>query len=161
MADLELARSRDDRRLYELAGIGTLRFHGWASRGATAEAGGRSWQIARRGLWRTVVEATDVTGTPVGEFRASAMRRGGTLRWAGNEFAVRPASVWRERYALIAGDRELAVLDAKGWGRRPVRVTLDDGDPPEPGLVLFAAFIVKGLAEDTGAAAGASAAAAS
>ena len=74
---------------------------------------------------------------------------------------MRPASVWRERYALIAGDRELAVLDAKGWGRRPVRVTLDDGDPPEPGLVLFAAFIVKGLAEDTGAAAGASAAAAS
>ena len=40
MADLELTRSRDDRRLYELAGLGTLRLEGLFSRRATAEAGG-------------------------------------------------------------------------------------------------------------------------
>ena len=61
--------------------------------------------------------------------------------------------------ALADGDRELATFDGKGWGRRPVRVTIG-GEASEPGLVLFAAFVVRGLAEDasTAAAAGSTAA---
>ena len=52
-----------------------------------------------------------------------------------------------------------AIFEAKGWGRRPVKVTIDESAPVEPGLLLFAAFVVKGLAEDAaGAAAGAAAA---
>ena len=38
MADVELTRSPDDRRLYVLAGVGTLRLEGWSSRNATAAA---------------------------------------------------------------------------------------------------------------------------
>jgi hypothetical protein len=45
MADLELTRTRGDRRLDALEGIGTLRLTGWASRNATAEAGGASWRM--------------------------------------------------------------------------------------------------------------------
>ena len=57
-------------------------------------------------------------------------------------------------------DRELAVLDGKGWGSRPVAVSVDDPAAVEAGLLLFAAFVVRGLAEDANAAAGAGASAA-
>ena len=100
------------------------------------------------------LEATDAASIAVGKFEPRGLRRGGTVRWAGREFALRPASSWRERYALAEGERELAILDGKGWGRRPVTVTLDDPDAADRGLLLFAAFIVRGLAEDAGAAAG-------
>jgi hypothetical protein len=159
MVDLELTRTPGDRRLYTLAGVGTLRLGGFASRTATAEAAGTSWRIARRGFWRRRIEATDATGTPAGEFEPRTLRRGGTVRWGGRELELRPASSWRERYALADGTREIAVLDGKGWGRRPVKVTLDDSDAVEPGLLLFATFVVRGLAEDAGSAAGATAAA--
>ena len=77
---------------------------------------------------------------------------GGALQWGGRDFELRPASWWKERYALVDGDRELAVLDGKGWGKRPVRITVERQDLVEPGLLLFAAFVVRGLAEDASAA---------
>jgi hypothetical protein len=158
MADLELTRTSGGRRIYALDGIGTLRLQGFASRGATAEAAGASWRIARRGFWQRRIEAIDAAGTVVGEFEPRGLLRGGTVRWAGRQLALRPASNWRERYALADGERELVVLDGKGWGRRPVKVTIDDSEAVEPGLLLFAAFVVRGLAEDAGSAAGAGAA---
>ena len=158
MTDLELKGTPGDRRLYTLEGVGTLRLQGLASRTATAEAGGKSWTIARRGFWQRLIEATDASGTAVGEFEPRSLRRGGTLRWAGREFALRPASSWRERYALASDQRELAVLDGKGWGRRPVKITVDDPEAVEPGLLLFTSFIVRGLAENAGGGAGAGAA---
>ena len=82
------------------------------------------------------------------------------MRWAGRELTLRPASSWRERYALADGDRELAVLEGKGWGKRPVKVIVDDAETVEPGLLLFATFVVRGLAEAASAAAGAGASAA-
>jgi hypothetical protein len=161
MIDLELTRSPEDRRLYTLAGIGTLRLEGWASRRAIAQAGSDSWRIARRGFWHRAIEAADAAGTAVGSFEPRTLHRGGTVRWGDRELALRPASMWRERYALASGERELAILDGKGWGKRPVRVTVEDPAELEPGLLLFAAFVVRSLAEDAGtAAAGASAAAA-
>lgn len=160
MADLELTRTPNDRRLYALDGLGTLRLQGFASRGAIAEADGRRWRIGRRGFWRRSVEATDETGIAAGEFEPRGLRRGGTVRWDGCELELRPASSWRERYALADGERELALFDGKGWGRRPVRVTVEDLADIDPGLLLFAAFVVRGLAEDASAAASAGASAA-
>jgi hypothetical protein len=58
------------------------------------------------------VEATDGAGRTVGQFRARSVRRGGTLRWIDRELMLRPASRWRERYALADGDHELAVFEA-------------------------------------------------
>ena len=151
MRDLELTRTRSDRRLYALDGVGTLRLHGWMGRSATAEAGSRTWGFARRGLFRAVVEATDATGAAAGEFAANGLRRGGVLRWGARELELRPASMWRERYALADGAQELATFSAKGWGSRPVTVSVDGAAAVEPGLLLFAAFVVHGLAEDAGA----------
>jgi hypothetical protein len=124
------------------------------------ERGGRSrrgLRIARRGFWQRRIDATDQTGTAVGEFEPRSLRRGGALRLGDREFALRPASSWRERYALVDGDRELALLDGTSWGRRPVKITVDDTEAVEPGVLLFATFVVRGLAEDTGTAAGAGA----
>jgi hypothetical protein len=82
------------------------------------------------------------------------------VRWARRNLTLRPASAWRERYALVDDDRELAIFSGKGWGRRPVSVAVDESAALDPGLVLFTAFVVRGLAEDAsaGAAAGTTAA---
>lgn len=157
MNELELTRTPEDRRFYVLEGVGTIRLQGLFARAATAEAGGRSWRFARRGFTRRQMEATDETGSVVGEFSPRAVRRGGTVRWSGRELVLRPASSWRERYALVEGERELAVLDGKGWGRRPVQVTVDDPEAVAPDLLLFAVFIVRGLAEDASGSSGAAA----
>ena len=156
MADLELKRSPDDRRLYALEGVGTVRVEGWRSPRATAETGSRSWHFTRHGFWRRAVEATDAFGGNAGTFQPRGRRRGsragrsGTLTWSGREFALRPSGTGRERFALIDGDREIVVVDGQGWGRQPVRVTADDPAELDPGLLLFSAFVVQGLADDSG-----------
>jgi len=159
MRELELTRAADDRRRYVLDGVGALAFGGWFSRTATAEAGGRSWSITRRGVLRRVVEMTDDAGMVAGTFRANSLRRGGTVRWEDRELELRAASAWRERYALTDGDRELALLDGKGWGKRPVKISVGEPDAVSAPLLLLAAFVVRGLADDAGAAAGGTAAA--
>jgi hypothetical protein len=100
------------------------------------------------------IAARDAEGREVGEFEPNRLRRGGALRWDGRELRLRPASAWRERYALADGEHELALFDGKGWGSRPVKVSVDDLGAVDPGLLLFAAFVVRSLAEDAGAAAG-------
>jgi len=97
MPELELTRTREDRNLYALAGVGTLRLKGWLSRTATAEAGDRSYEIGKRGLFAPVTEATDAAGSVVGTFRGRTIKRGGTLTWNGREYTLRPASLLRER----------------------------------------------------------------
>jgi hypothetical protein len=161
MAELELTRTAEDRRLFALDGVGTLRLEGWGSPRATADTGARSWHFARRGLWRRAIDATDSFGGMAGTFEPARKRRGGTLNWIDDELVLRPASMWRERYALAEGDHELAVLDGKDWGKRPVRVNVEDLDEIDPGLLLFATFVVRGLVVDAGAAAAAAAAATS
>jgi hypothetical protein len=157
MTELELTRTSGDRRLYALEGIGTVRLEGLFSNSATAEAAGSRWQINRRGFWRREIEATDAAGAVMGEFVPRDIRRGGTLRWGGRELTLRPVSPLRERYSLSEGDRDFILLDGKGWGRRPVKITLTEPEAIEPGLVLFAAFVVHRLAANSSASAGAAA----
>ncbi|HEV7804864.1 MAG TPA: hypothetical protein VGO81_07880 [Solirubrobacteraceae bacterium] len=161
MAELELTRTAEDRRLFALEGVGTLRLEGWGSPRATAETGVRSWHFARRGYWRRGIDATDAFGGMAGTFEPARKRRGGALHWVDDDLVLRPASMWRERYALADGDRELVVLDSKDWGKRPLRVTVEDLDEIDPGLLLFATFVVRGLTVETGAAAAAAAGATS
>lgn len=152
MIELALTRSSGDRRRFELDGIGTLRLGGWASRWATAEAGERRWGLARRGLWRSRIEATDPAGSVVGTFVGRSLKRGGTLRWGEHEYVLEPDSNWTEHYALGDADRRLAVLEGRGWGKRPVRIDVADRSAIDPGLLLFTAFVVRALAEDATAA---------
>ena len=153
MGEIELTRSPGDRRLYELAGVGTLRVAGWTSRSATAEAAAQRWELGRRGVFSSAMEAIDAAGAVAGEFKGRALRRGGTLIWGARELELRPSSMWKERYALADGERELATIEGKGWGKRPVKVTVEDAAGAlDPGLLLFAVYVVRALAEDAAAA---------
>jgi len=152
VTDTELTRVQGERRCYSLAGVGTLRLEGFTGRRATADARGRSWQFGRSGFWQRSIEATDLAGIVVGAFEPRTWRGGGTLRWGGRELHLRPASAWRSRYAVADGESELAVLEGKGWDKRPVKVTTLDTEL-DPGLLLFAVFVVRTLAEDASAAA--------
>jgi hypothetical protein len=158
MAELALTRKSGDRRRYDLEGVGTLRLGGWASRWATAECGLLRWGFARRGVFRSVIEATEPEGRVVGSFEGRSLRRGGTLRWDEREYVLKPDSAWREHYALLDGDEQLATLEGKGWGKRPVRVEVADIARIDHGLLLFAAFVVRALAQDASSAAGGAAA---
>jgi hypothetical protein len=131
-----------------------LRFGGLLSRRATAATGGTVWSLRRVGLWRTTIEASDASGTAIGVFRPRSLRRGGTINWEGREFELRTASAWRERYALVEDDLELALLDAKNWGKQPVTIEIADPMLVPPGLLLFAAFTARQLADDASATAG-------
>jgi len=144
---LQLTPAPADRRLYVLNGIGTLRLTGWASRTATAEAGGLAWQMTHRGLLQPVIEASDAAGAIAGEYRGRA-HRGGVLRWVGRELAVRPDSLWPDRYVLVEDDRRLATIEGRGWGRRPLSLRVDGAAEIEPGLLLFAVFVAGTLAQN-------------
>jgi hypothetical protein len=161
MPELDLTRTPGDKRLYTLDGVGTLRLRGWTGRPATAEttAGDRSWELAHRGIFQTRIEAADAAGTPIAAYEPRTFRRGGALTWQDREYGLRPASAWKERYALTDGDRELAVIEGKGWGKRPVKVDVGDVTSLPPGLLLFAVYVVRALAENAQAATGASVAA--
>lgn len=154
MSQLALTRTPGNRRRFELEGVGVLRLGGWASRWATAEVGERRWGLARRGLWRSRIEATDPAGSVVGRFEGRSLKRGGTLRWEERDYVLEPDSTWTQHYALVDGEHRLALLEGCGWGKRPVRIDVDD-DAIDPGLLLFTAFVVRALAEDATASAGA------
>jgi hypothetical protein len=161
IAELELTRSKDDRRLYELGPLGSLRLEGVFARRATATSAGRTWRIGRRGLFGSHIYALGSGDAVVGEFDPRAIRRGGELRWNGQSFELRPASAWRERYALAVSDQEVALFEGKGWGSRPVKVEILLPERVEPGLMLFAAFVVRSVADDASSSAGGSVAATS
>jgi hypothetical protein len=145
--ELELVRSKGDRRLYELADVGTLRLEGIFGRSAIAEADSERWTLRRR-LWTSGIDASDGTGATVGEFTTKLFGSGGKLHWRGREFTLRRASVWRERYALVEGERELVLFDVKPWGRRPVFVRVEPAAQVDSGLLLFAVFVVRVVAAD-------------
>jgi hypothetical protein len=111
--------------------------------------------MGRSGFWTRSMDAVREGGAVVGEYDGRSIRRGGELRWDGRSYELRPASKWRERYALAVGDVEVAVIEGKGWGRKPVKVEILRPEAVEPGLLLFAVFVVRSLAEDADSAAAA------
>jgi hypothetical protein len=151
MATLQLTRSGDDQRLYALDGLGTLRLdspEGQRSRLATAAAGERRWHLAHVGPFMNTIHAVDATGAVVGRYDDAGIREGGGLLWSRRTFALRCASRWKDRYALVEGENEIAMISARTWGTRPARVVGDDLGALDPGLVLFATFVVRVLAEE-------------
>jgi len=151
-----LVRVPGARRRYEISGVGRLQLEGWASRRATAEAAVGSWHLSR-GWGRRGAQAT-AAGAVVGTFhRGSLFRRGGSLTWGMRSLELRSTSAWRQRFGLREDDRDLVILTGSGRGKRPVTLAFGDGATIEPGLLLFAAFLVLGFAQDANAGAGAAA----
>src|SRR3954454_10719509 len=80
---------------------------------------------------------------------SSPGRSGAAACCAGARASSRSGPWACERYVLSEADRDLAHLDAKGWGKRPVRISLavDPGEL-DSGVLLYTAFIVHQLAGD-------------
>lgn len=152
MADLVLTRT--DKRLYSLEGVGTLRLQKMFWNAAAAEAGDGTWRFVRRGWFRRSIEATDESGRPVGGFEGNrGWRRGGTVRWEGRDFTLRSGSTWRaQRFVFLDGEREVATIEGRTSDKRPVTVSVDDPGALDAGLLLLAAFTVRGLVLDAFAA---------
>jgi hypothetical protein len=155
MVELELIRSPGSRRLYTIEGVGTLRFRGFLLWRASAEASGASWSFRRGGIVRIAIRASGATGVLVGEFAPRALTRGGPLRWEGRELELLPVSKGKQRYALRDQGQDLAVLDAKSFGKRPVRIAVERPDVVDPGLLLFVAFAARQMTDDANASAAA------
>ena len=145
LPELELTRTQDDRQLYALDGVGTLRLWGRFARHGTAEAGGRRWDIGPR---PGPLPGLLADGTPRGTFRRDL--HGGALSWDGRDYALRRLGLvrLRTRYALCAGGSELLRLEYTTWSRRPIAVVAGDPDTLEAGLVLFAVFAARKLGSD-------------
>jgi len=154
MVELELTRASNDRRVYELGAVGSLRLNGWFMRSATARAAGRSFLFTRTSWFSAALAASDDQGLVIGTFRPRGMGRGGVLRWREAEYRLRPVSPIRERYQLAVGDRQLALIEATGWwgwgARRPLKMRVMGRDEVEPGLLLFVAYVVRTLADKAG-----------
>lgn len=152
MVDLELTRSREDRRRFDLPGFGSVRklgLFGSAVEITTAEVVLRT---ERRGVFRTVVEARDQSGAIVGDFRSNALATGGQVRWRGESFELRSERWWGTRYVLTRADRPVLRLRCSGWGgRKPVTVTLEETGT-DPALVLFLTAVVQTVVSDSSSA---------
>ena len=147
MRQTELTVDPADGALWDLPGVGTLRRTDRMSRAATAEAAGRSWEIARFGLVRTGFTSTDETGTVVGEVRNRFSGRSDRLRWGGRDLTLRHDGPRRDGHVLLDGDRRIALLTPKQPGKRALDVLIEDPGA-DPGLLLFAAFVVQACADD-------------
>lgn len=133
---------------------GCFRWEEEFSRWATAEAGPATWSFDRGAFWRRTIVATDAAGAVAGSFDPRALRLGGVLRWGDRALELRPASVWKERYALRRRRTRARGARCQELGRPPVRITVGNPVAVEPGVLLFAAFVVRQLADDASAAAG-------
>jgi hypothetical protein len=149
---LHVRRGNLDRRLFTLGTvsgepIGTMRLHGLASSTATAEAGGASWTFTRRLLSRAA-HATNAAGAEVGTWLPRTFRRGGTFSWEGRPVVLSPNSSWREDYTLLDNGDRVAVVRRPGRCSPSIRLTIETREPV-PGFVLFVAFVVLRIADDS------------
>ena len=144
---LELTPDPAEGRLWVLPGVGTFLRTGRTSRAATAEARGRLWQIVRHGIVRTGFRATDESGAAAGELQNGLTGRSERLRWGGRDLALRWEEPDRNGHVLLDGERRIAVMTPERAGKRPLDVVIEDA-AADPGLLLFAAFIVQAYADD-------------
>jgi hypothetical protein len=141
--ELVLRRSHDDRHRYDVDGVGSLRYGGWASRRAEMRpVDGPALAVAPRGLMSRSADATTAAGEPIGEFaHQRKLTHGGTVEWRGRTLTLRSEAFLTSRYALVDGSSVLLEVRASGWGRTPARAVLG-GELLEPGLVLFTLWLV-------------------
>ena len=149
--ELELRRSHDDRRRYVVDGVGSLRYGSWFSRRAELmPVGGPALTAQPRGVMSRSAVAVTAAGVPVGEFAQSRrLTHGGEVTWRGRSLTLRSEAVLTSRYSLLDGTSVALEVRASGWGRTRARLTLGT-ELLEPGLVLFALWVVQDfLAQDS------------
>lgn len=153
VSELELTEDPADKRRWTLDGVGELHWaKGMFKNGeASLTAGPTTWTLKRSSL-SAKAEALDATGSEAARFEPKgAFSRGGEIITPRGTWALRPASRWKNRYALADGDTELATVETDGWAHRRVTVELADETVPAE-LLLLACWLVRGFAEESAAA---------
>ena len=141
---LVLTRAGDDRRRYDLAGVGSIRRPGLFGRASELRTvTGRALLARPSGLLHLGAEAVDEASGIVGTFsQQGTLRHGGEVVWNGLPHRITSQSSWKYRYELAHHDRSLLEVEARGWGQKPAQVVISDGRV-DPGLVLFTLWLVQ------------------
>src|SRR3954451_3785827 len=147
MTEIELLRSRSDRRRYTLGNLGSLRLNGLFMRSATVETNRETFSVAKTSWTTASVVARNAHGE-IGAFHPRTLRGGGRLIWLEEEYALRHEQPLGETYALLHGEHRLPPLTARGWGGGGVKrpLTMQVADIQDPPLLLFVAYVVRTLA---------------
>lgn len=155
MAERQLMRAADDRRRYDLEGLGSLRKANWYSHDHQARTpDGRSWLFRKRGVVGARSEASQPNGVVVGlTEQRRIFNHGGGLQWYGQRYEVVSDSVWKTRYILRGPRGDLVSVESKGWGKRPATLRLLRPDDIDHGLLLYFTWLVNTFASDDGSAA--------
>jgi hypothetical protein len=153
--ELELKRWFDDRRRFDLDGVGSIRRGGWWSRRAgLLPVQAPPLTAAPQGLMGRAAIVTTADGVTVGRFaQKGVLSHGGELVWRDRQLRVRSEALLTNRYSISDGDTALLEVRATGWGRTPARVSLS-GEAADPGLVLFALWVVQDFIAQDSASAG-------
>ncbi|RYB94376.1 hypothetical protein EUA93_08480 [Nocardioides oleivorans] len=148
MRDLVLVRSADDRRRYDIEGVGSLRRVGLFSRTTLLLPDGDEPLTAQsRVSLSGQAEAVAAGGDVVGEFsEQTLLGHGGEVVWRGRKLRLESGTVLISRYVLRDGRTRLLEVQARGWGDKPADVTLGD-EPVDPGLVLFVLWLAQGFVD--------------
>ena len=143
MREVQLTRSGEDRRRYEIDGIGWLRNEGLLrlrSEAGTDHGGG--WTFQPRGWTGRRFEVLDaVSSQPVAEYRRTGkLTYDGTITWRSRSYDIRRTSAWRQHFSLFLDGEQVLELEVKSFGKRPVVLRIAPILESEPGLVLFACW---------------------
>ncbi|MBB6628299.1 hypothetical protein H5V45_13315 [Nocardioides sp. KIGAM211] len=151
--ELVLTRSTDDRRRYDLAGVGSVRREGLLGRSHELRpVVGRPLVARQRGFLGRSTEAVDEAGVVVGTFtQRGLLRHGGPVVWNGLPHDLTSRSSWKNGYELARDGTPLLTVEARGWGRTPARIRVHD-DRVDPGLVLFTVWLVQQFVQQDAAA---------
>ncbi|MDR7253407.1 hypothetical protein J2X46_002392 [Nocardioides sp. BE266] len=147
MGDLVLRQSSEDRRRYDVEGIGSIRRMSLFSRTALLlPVDGEPLTAQSRGLLSGEAEAVTPKGEVVGAFtRPDLLTRGGEIAWHGRRLRLRTTPVLVSRYSLRDGETTLLDLQATGWGTSPAQLTVHEAT--DPGLVLFVLWLAQGFVD--------------
>lgn len=151
MGDQVLLQSSDDRRRYDLAGVGSIRRMSLFSRTALLlPVDDEPLTAQSRGLLTGESEAVAAGGGPVGDYtHPDLTTRGGRIGWRGRELRLRTPPGDISSFELHEDGATLLAVRATGWGHLPAQVTVHD--PGDPGLLLFALWLAQGVvAHDSG-----------
>ena len=142
--NLALRRSSEDKRRFDLPGVGSLQLPRWPSRAtlATPIEGAALTLVADRRACRAFDTAEREVGTS-----ASTMRRNliVAVRWHDTEYELRALEREGTVYILSASDRDLAVIQPHG---RRSGATIGVGETSiDPSLLLYVIWLAQRFRE--------------
>ncbi|HEV7847034.1 MAG TPA: hypothetical protein VGO83_12330 [Thermoleophilaceae bacterium] len=153
MLELQLTRSKEDKRRLDLAGVGSVRFENlWGTKLRLTAPGQGEWRVVRS---RRGVAVSDAAGTTVAAFVGDGVESG--------DVAVEITTPHqgllgrRPSFLLLHGERELARVDPSVWSEKPLAITVLDEDfvARHPLLFLLALYRAQLVAASRQAAAAA------